>query len=332
MKHVNPPYSVTQRTLAREISYVGVGLHSGRKVSMTVRPADPDTGIMFLRTDVESGRGLIPARWYSVSDTRMSTTLENEYGTSIATVEHLLAGLSGCGIDNAMIEIDGPEVPIMDGSSAPFVNLIEKFGTVDQENQRFAIWIQKPIDMQIDDKYAVLLPSRIPRITVSIDFPHSAIGFQTYSVELINEAFRKDIARARTFGFSEQLTHLQKHGLALGGSLRNAVLVDGDRIVNDEGLRYENEFVRHKILDCFGDLSLAGMPVIGHYYAHKPGHLINTLLLNKLFDSHGSWSYVSIDDYNRFMGIAVNNTVKDFEEEGPAKVAEIHSIHAEKNR
>ena len=141
MKHVNPPYSVTQRTLAREITYVGVGLHSGRKVSMTVRPADPDTGIMFLRTDVESGCGLIPARWYSVSDTRMSTTLENEYGTSIATVEHLLAGLSGCGIDNALIEIDGPEVPIMDGSSAPFVKLIERIGTVDQENQRFAIWI-----------------------------------------------------------------------------------------------------------------------------------------------------------------------------------------------
>jgi UDP-3-O-[3-hydroxymyristoyl] N-acetylglucosamine deacetylase len=325
MKQVNPPYRVTQRTLAREITYVGVGLHSGQKVAMTVQPAPPDTGILFLRTDVEAGRGLIPARWYSVSDTRMSTTLENEYGTSVATVEHLLAGLSGCGIDNAIIEIDGPEVPIMDGSSEPFVNLIERIGTIDQDKQRYAIWIQKPIDMQLEDKYAVLLPSRIPRITVSIDFPNPAIGFQTFSVELINEAFRKDIARARTFGFAEQITQLQQHGLALGGSLRNAVLVDGDRIVNEEGLRYENEFVRHKILDCFGDLSLAGMPVIGHYYAHKPGHHINSLLLNKLFDSHGSWSYVSIDDYNRFMGISVNHSVTEDE----MQLADVRKIRAD---
>ena len=325
MKQVNPSYSVTQRTLAREITYVGVGLHSGRRVSMTVQPAAPDTGILFLRTDVEAGRGLISARWYSVSDTRMSTTLENEYGITVATVEHLLAGLSGCGIDNALIEIDGPEVPIMDGSSAPFVNLIEHIGTVEQDRQRNAIWIQKPVDIQLEDKYAVLLPSRIPRITVSIDFPNPAIGFQTFSVELINEAFRRDIARARTFGFAEQLQHLKKDGLALGGSIRNAVLVDGDRIVNEEGLRYENEFVRHKILDCFGDLSLAGMPVIGHYYAHKPGHHLNTMLLNKLFDAHDSWSYVSIDDYNRFMGISLNKPAEATEPE----TAEVLHIHAE---
>ena len=304
MKHtVNPPHAVTQRTLQRAISYVGIGLHTGRKVAMTVQPAPANNGIVFLRRDVEPGRGMVAARWYNVSDTRLSTTISNEHGVSVSTVEHLLSALHGCGVDNAIIDIDAAEVPIMDGSSAPFVNLIEQIGTREQQVPRQAIWIQSPIEVQQDDSYALLLPQRSPRITVSIDFPHKAIGFQTYSVELVNEAFRHDVARARTFGFADQLQQLQQRGYALGGSLRNAVLVDGDRIINKEGLRFENEFARHKILDSLGDLSLAGVPIYGHYYGHKPGHQLNNALLNKLFESRHAWSYITVDEYNKVMGI-----------------------------
>ncbi len=297
------PHPVTQRTLRESITYVGVGLHSGHKVSLSIKPAPVNNGVVFIRKDMEPGKNMIPARWYTVTDTSLSTTLGNEYGINISTVEHLLAALHGCGVDNAIIEVDGPEIPIMDGSSAPFVNMIEKVGTHDQDATRHAIWIQSPIEVQHGDRYALLLPSKSPRITVSIDFPNTAIGFQTYSVELVNEAFRHDVARARTFGFSEQIEQLKTLGLARGGSLRNAVLVDGDRIVNEEGLRYSNEFVRHKILDCLGDLSLAGVPIYGHYYANKPGHELNTALLSKLFETRSAWSYIPVEEYNRLMGI-----------------------------
>jgi UDP-3-O-[3-hydroxymyristoyl] N-acetylglucosamine deacetylase len=294
---------VNQKTLKQSITYVGVGLHCGKNVSMTVHPGEVDSGIHFLRKDVTAGEGLISARWYNVVDTRLSTAIGNEYGNRVDTIEHLMAALRGCGVDNAMIELDGPEVPIMDGSSHPFVSMIERIGTVDQESVRHAIWIQRPIEVRDGDKYAILMPSNTSRITVEIDFESAAIGSQTMSVELVNEAFHHQVSRARTFGFAQQIEALRERGLALGGSLRNAVLVDGDRIVNEEGLRYEDEFVRHKILDSLGDLALAGVPILGHYFGRKPGHELNSRLMNKLFEERGSWSYTTVDDFETLMGV-----------------------------
>jgi UDP-3-O-[3-hydroxymyristoyl] N-acetylglucosamine deacetylase len=299
--------AAVQRTLKQSITYVGIGLHSGKNVSMTVHPADTDSGIHFLRKDVPAGEGLIAARWYNVVDTSLSTSIGNEYGHRIDTVEHLLAALRGCGVDNALVDLDGPEVPIMDGSSHPFVTMIERVGTSDQDRLRHAIWIQRPIEIRQGDKYAILMPSETPRITVEIDFPDKVIGSQVLSVELINEAFHHQVARARTFGFKDQIDALRKQGLTLGGSLRNAVLVDGDRIVNDEGLRYEDEFVRHKILDALGDLSLAGVPIMGHYYGKKPGHELNNQLMNRLFEERSSWSYTTMEDFETLMGLNRTN-------------------------
>jgi UDP-3-O-[3-hydroxymyristoyl] N-acetylglucosamine deacetylase len=293
---------VNQRTLRQSITYVGIGLHSGKNVSMTVHPAEAGSGIHFLRKDVPMGEGLIPARWYNVVDTSLSTAIGNEYGFRVDTVEHLMAALSGCGVDNALIELDGPEVPIMDGSSHPFVSMIERIGTVDQDSPRHAIWIQRPIEVRDGDKYAILMPSDTPRITVEIDFEHDAIGTQVLSVEMINEAFHHQVSRARTFGFAHQIEALRKQGLARGGSLRNAILVDGDRIINEEGLRFNDEFVRHKILDAFGDLALAGVPIMAHYYGRKPGHELNSKLMTQMFEDRSSWSYTTVNDFEALVG------------------------------
>lgn len=297
--------SIMQKTIKHAISYVGIGLHSGKKVSMVVKPADENTGINFIRKDAVAGQGFIPARWYNVVATELSTMLANEHDVSVSTVEHLMAALRGCGVDNALIEIDGPEVPIMDGSAEPFVKMIERIGTSIQTAKRNAIWINRTIEVRDGEKFAILMPSAAPRITVSIDFPESVIGSQTMSVELVNEAFRNDVSRARTFGFADQVEYLRSKGLARGGSLRNAILVDGDRVINDEGLRYNDEFVRHKVLDCYGDLSLVGVPIIGHFYGYKPGHQLNNSLVRKLFAERGSWSYIPLDEYEALTG---NNT------------------------
>ena len=297
---------VRQRTLTHSISYVGIGLHTGKKVSMVIRPTQFTNGIYFLRKDLQEGKNMIAARWYNVVDTSLCTVLGNAYGATVGTVEHLLAALHGCGIDNAIVEIDGPEVPIMDGSSDQFVSMIEKIGATDQPELRKAIWIHRPIEVGLGDRYAILLPSQTQRVTVEIDFPETSVGFQSLSVELINEAFRKQVARARTFGFANQIEQLRKQGFARGGSLKNAILVDGDRIVNEEGLRYQDEFVRHKILDCVGDLALAGVPIIGHYFAHKPGHQVNIELISRLFNQQESWSYITVDELNRIFGAADN--------------------------
>jgi len=299
--------NIEQRTLRQPASFVGIGLHSGRKTTLTIRPSHDSTGIFFLRTDVPSSTGLIAARWYNVSDTTLSTTLRNSDGVSISTVEHLMAALAGCGIDNALIEVDGPEVPIMDGSAEPFTTSIEQYGTVSIGVPRNAIWIQQPIEVREGDKYALLLPYPKQRLTLSIDFPQTAIGAQTYSMELVNEAFLHKIARSRTFGFMEQIRQLRGRGLALGGSLNNAILVDGERIVNREGLRFNDEFVRHKVLDAFGDLALAGVPIIGHYYAHKSGHALNQKLIRKLFESYAAWCYITVNEYEQMMGVPLGS-------------------------
>ncbi|MFW2373151.1 MAG: UDP-3-O-acyl-N-acetylglucosamine deacetylase [Gammaproteobacteria bacterium] len=291
-----------QRTLKYSISYVGTGLHTGAKTIMTIKPAEENCGIVFVRKDIHFIDNQVPARWYNVVDTTMSTTLSNQDDVTVATVEHLMAALLGCGVDNAIIELDGPEVPIMDGSAMPFVSVIEKTGTVDQSVRRKAIWIHRPTEVRHGEKYAILMPSDLPRITVEINFPNSAIGSQTYSMALINEAFRNDVSRARTFGFKSDIKQLKHQGLAKGGTLNNAILVDGERIVNQEGLRFEDEFVRHKVLDAMGDLALVGVPIIGHFYAYKPGHKLNNALIKQLMQIPDGWSYVSIDDIHSLIG------------------------------
>ena len=307
-------YDLNQKTLRRSISFVGIGLHTGERARITIKPSMDSSGIFFLRKDVKPGDGLIAARWYNVHATDMSTTLINKQGTTIDTVEHLMAALLGCGVDNALIEVDGPEIPIMDGSAEPFATSIERVGTQSLNKPRHAIWIQRPVEVREGDKFAILMPNPTPRITISIDFPGTAVGAQTISVELVNEAFRNDVARARTFGFVQQLTNLRDRGLALGGSLNNAVLVDGERIVNKGGLRYANEFVRHKVLDILGDIALAGVPIFGHYYAYKPGHSLNCALMGQLFSDRSAWSYIAVDEFQQLFGMS-NETEKQNQSE-----------------
>ncbi|MCU7844766.1 MAG: UDP-3-O-acyl-N-acetylglucosamine deacetylase [Candidatus Thiodiazotropha sp. (ex Monitilora ramsayi)] len=322
--------NVEQRTIKQGASFVGIGLHTGRKTTLTVRPSHDTGGIFFLRTDVESGNGLIAARWYNVSDTTLSTTITNNHGVSVSTIEHLMAALMGCGIDNALIEIDGPEVPIMDGSAEPFTSTFEKYGTVSIQAPRNAIWIQQPIEVCEGDKYALILPYPKQRITLSIDFPQAAIGSQTYSIELENEAFLDNIARSRTFGFTEQIKQLQRRGMAKGGSLKNAILVDGGQVINPEGLRFKDEFVRHKVLDAFGDLSLAGVPIIGHYYAHKAGHSLNKRLIQKLFESRAAWTYITVNEYEQMMGTTLDGE-KSHHDKVSSETA-LHRIFSRSNR
>ena len=289
--------SIVQRTLKTCIPYVGTGLHSGCRIGMLVRPAEVNTGVRFVRNDVPSGRGVVPALWHHVVDTRLGTIIGNEFGVSISTVEHLMAALHGCGIDNVVVELDGPEVPILDGSAEPFVGMIERAGVVEQEAKRWAMLVQDTVEVHSEDKFARLEPCPITRITAEIEFPGTAVGNQKFSTMLTESVFKRELARARTFGFADQIENLYERKLALGGSSRNAVLVDGKTIVNEEGLRFHDEFVRHKVLDIVGDLSLAGVPIIGHFHGYKPGHALNQALLRKFMSSERSWSYVMLDDF-----------------------------------
>ena len=294
--------SVKQRTLKYSISYVGIGLHSGEKVTMTIKPAEQNSGIVFVRKDIKSADNVIPARWFNVVDTTLSTVLGNSDQVCVSTVEHLMSALYGSGIDNALIEVDGPEIPIMDGSASPFVSLLKQTGMVTQLVNRKAIWIHRPIEIIEDDKYMILYASNSPRITVEIDFPDTAIGSQTFSVPLNGNGFQQHIANARTFGFKADLEQLRSQGLAKGGSVRNAILVDGHEIINEEGLRTETEFVRHKILDVIGDLALVGVPIIGHLIARKPGHKLNNTLLRLLMENPDAWSFTTVDEINNLLG------------------------------
>mgnify|MGYP001820391083 FL=1 len=288
--------TIKQRTLRQAVSFVGLGLHSGKKTRMTLRPCDDASGIFFRRKDVPTSRSLIAARWHRVSSTNLSTGLSNSHDVSISTVEHLMAALRLCGIDNLEIEVDGPEIPIMDGSAMPFVETLGSIGTREIDTPRKAIWIHKPVEVRDGERYALLMPNNRPRVTVSIGFSEPAIGAQTLSVITDDPELRQSIAPARTFGFLHEVEQLRERGLALGGSLNNAILVDGERVVNPEGLRFADEFVRHKVLDAIGDLSLIGAPLMGHYHAFKSGHLMNKLLIYKLLKDESAWSYIDMDE------------------------------------
>ena len=256
---------------------------------MRLRPAAAGSGIVFLRTDIGGKAARIPARWRNVSDTRMCTTLANAEGNRVATVEHLMAALAGCEIDNAIVEIEGPEVPIMDGSAAPFVFLIECAGVVAQEAPRRAIRVLKPVEVKRNGATATLRPADVFTLTFEIEFDNPMVAQQQYSTRLVNGTFKSDLCRARTFGFAEEVHALRATGLALGGSLDNAVVVSGDKILNEGGLRYANEFVRHKILDSIGDLYLAGRPIIGHFHGIRSGHGLNNALLASLIADETAW-------------------------------------------
>ncbi len=279
---------VRQRTLKNEVSCTGVSLHSGHDVTLTLKPAEANSGIVFNRTDIDVR---IPARWDYVVDTRMCTVLGNEDGVTVGTVEHLMAALAGCGIDNAEIELDGSEVPIMDGSSEPFVYLIECAGVIEQQAARRVIRVHKEVEVALGDSAVSLKPGDCLDLHVEIEFDSKAVQRQALSVGLMNGSFRKELSRARTFGFLHEVEQLRAAGLAKGGSLDNAIVVSGDDILNEGGLRFEDEFVRHKMLDAIGDLYLAGAPIIGRFNGARCGHAANNALLRALFADKSAWSY-----------------------------------------
>ena len=279
-----------QRTLKGPVECTSIALHCGDMVSMTLRPGEAGSGIVFRRTDL-AGSSVIPATWDRVTDTRMSTTVGNEDGATVSTIEHLMAALRGCGIDNAVIDVTGPEVPIMDGSAAPFVALIERAGVVRQAAPLRVIRVRKAVAIDEGKRFASLTPGTGFSIGFEIEFNCAAVSRQTISIGLINGNFKKEIAPARTFGFLHELERLRAEGLAQGGSLDNAVVVSGDKVLNEGGLRFEDEFVRHKVLDAVGDLYLAGAPIIGRFHGVRSGHGITNQLLRALFADADAWCY-----------------------------------------
>ncbi len=279
-----------QQTLKTVISCRGVGLHSGRRVAMRLLPALPGTGIMFRRTDIDCE---VRACWDNAVESARCTVLADGAGGTVGTVEHLLAALAGLGIDNAVVELDGPEVPIMDGSAAPFVFLIECAGIAEQDVARRAIEVLKPVSVVAQGASASLWPDRRFSMSFEIDYASPAIQRQSMSMAVDPASFKSELSRARTFGLIEEVAHLREAGLARGGSLDNVVIVNGDRVLNSGGLRYEDEFVRHKLLDAVGDLSLAGAPIIGHFRGVRSGHTHTRLLLARLFADRDSWTYAT---------------------------------------
>jgi UDP-3-O-[3-hydroxymyristoyl] N-acetylglucosamine deacetylase len=283
------------------VTISGFGVHSNAPVSITLHPADANSGIVFLRTGLPGGRErLIQAKWSNVSQTELCTVLGDSTLASVATVEHLLAALSGLSIDNVTVEIDGPEAPIMDGSAAAFVAAIDQVGTVAQSRPRRHLKVMKTVRVEHGRGFAELRPAdRGFHLDLEIDFATAAIGRQRRAFDLDPAIFRGEIARARTFGFISDVERLWKMGFALGSSLDNCVALDGERVLNPEGLRYPDEFVRHKALDSLGDLSLAGAPIIGGYRSYMPGHRINFLALQALFADRTAYEFVEADGPRR---------------------------------
>jgi UDP-3-O-[3-hydroxymyristoyl] N-acetylglucosamine deacetylase len=278
-----------QHTLKSAIGCVGVGLHSGREVRLMLHPSQPGTGIVFRRTDLGID---IPARYDLVADTRLCTQISpaDRPDVRVGTVEHVMAALAGVGIDNAVVALDGPEVPVLDGSAAPFVFLIDCAGRVAQDAPRDVIEILHPVRVGSDEAFAELRPGGAGLdLAMSIDFAAPAIGRQALSLSLTEAGFRQRLAEARTFALLAEIDSLREAGLARGGSLANAVVVDGARVVNPEGLRGEDEFVRHKMLDAVGDLALAGMAINGRFIGHRSGHALNNRLLRAVFADRSAW-------------------------------------------
>ncbi|AUM13324.1 UDP-3-O-acyl-N-acetylglucosamine deacetylase [Ketobacter alkanivorans] len=310
MKHTqrNPFY---QHTLSGPVHFVGRGLHNGKAVSMTLLPALPDSGYVFERLDVGVASATVAARWHTVTDTRLSTTIANSYGVTVSTIEHLTAALNACGVDNCRILIDGPEVPIMDGSAKVFVERIQAEGLTRQREERKALVITNPIWIYEQDKYAGFLPFPQPWFDMTIEFESKVIGKQNYSMPMNETFFTSQISRARTFGFEDQIATLKKLGLAQGGTLRNAILVNDKGVVNEEGLRYDDEFVRHKLLDAVGDLALAGAPIFGRFVGHCSGHNLNNRLLRSMMQNKTFWKFVTVREATENWSRMIDDTSYD---------------------
>lgn len=287
---------IRQRTLKNVIRATGVGLHSGKKVYLTLRPAPVDTGIIFVRTDLVP-EVRIPARAEHVTDTTLCTAL-SAGGAKVATVEHLMSAFAGLGIDNAYVDVSAPEVPIMDGSAGPFVFLIQSAGIAEQAGAKKFIRIKREIAVREDGKEATFLPHQGFKVSFAIDFDHPVFEdqSQTATVDFSTTSFVKEVSRARTFGFMRDLEYLRANNLALGGSLDNAIVVDDYRIVNEGGLRYDDEFVKHKVLDAIGDLYQLGHSLIGEFRGVKSGHALNNQLCRALLAQPDSWELVTFED------------------------------------
>ena len=290
-----------QTTLANTVHCSGIGLHSGDIVSISLNPAAADTGIIFQRIDIAEDGSVIPALFDRVCDTCLCTTIANDKGATISTVEHLMAALAGCQVDNAVVAVNGGEIPIMDGSAEPFVTLIECAGLVELEKPRNVIQILREGSVIEEYGKATLTPadrqSTRLDINLTIDFKNAAIGRHELFFDFSTFNFKKDICRARTFGFLEDVKALRKAGLAQGGSLDNAVVISDSGVLNEDGLRYDNEFVRHKVLDCMGDLYLAGNQIVGRFTGDRTGHRIHNELLRSLFADSDAWKLVPMDEY-----------------------------------
>ena len=287
-----------QRTLSSKIKASGVGLHTGKKISLTLKPAPTNSGISFIRTDIKAEP--IRASLENVFDTRLSTTLSNSH-VKISTVEHLLSALAGLGIDNADIELDGPEVPIMDGSARPFVFMIQSAGIQEQNDSKKFIKIKKTIEVKEDEKWAKIEPFEGFKVAFTIDFNHPAFSESTQSSEIdfSSVSYLSQVSRARTFGFAKDIELLRRNNLALGGSVNNAIVIDDYKVINEEGVRFQDEFVKHKILDAIGDLYLLGHGLIGSFSAYKSGHHLNNLLLRELVNNQDAWEEVTIENNDK---------------------------------
>lgn len=283
-----------QQTLKSSVSLAGIGLHSGNRVEMRVSPAPEGHGVVFKRVDMPEGTNTIQAAYNKVVDTRLCTLIANEHGARVGTIEHLMAALRGCGIDNALIELNAAEVPVMDGSSKPFIEAFERVGLQKQDMPRKAIRILKEVTVRDGDKFVTLAPSSVPVYKMRIEFDHKDIGTQDYTLRLVNGNFRHDVADCRTFGFEKDVAALRAAGLAKGGSFDNAIILGDDGIMNPEGLRCTDEFVRHKTLDAVGDLYLAGGPILGEYRGYKAGHALNNAILHALFADSSKWEMVDL--------------------------------------
>lgn len=282
-----------EQTLAHAAIIAGTGLHTGEPVRMVVRPAPAGTGVVFVRTDITDRDNRVAAVAHNVTKTQLGTVITNAAGVSVSTIEHIMAALAALSVDNVVIELDGPEVPIMDGSAEPFVQLLDQAGFRPQILPQSVIEILKPVEVVEGDKRAALLPADRFEVRFEIDFPGTPIGHQAVDLIVTEQSFRDELAAARTFGFLEGVEALRAVGLARGGSLDNAIVIDGDRIMNEGGLRFENEFARHKALDAIGDLYVLGMPILGRFEGIRAGHGLNNALVRELLSRPDAYRVVS---------------------------------------
>ena len=291
-----------QTTLRQQVTVAGIGVHSGSPVSATLHPAEADTGVVFWRCGSDGDREL-PANFRSVTATEFATVLGDQSGPAVSTTEHVLAALYGLGVDNAVVEVDGPEVPIMDGSAAPFVEAIDQVGVATMSAPRRYIKVLKPIRVNADGCYGELRPHwRGLRVETEIEFDHPLIGRQKFAIDIEPDRFRRELARARTFGFMRDVAKLWSAGYALGASFENTVVIAENRVLNPEGLRFADEFVRHKAVDAIGDIALSGAPLLGAYRSMRGGHKLNHAVLTALMADRSAWTYVEMPEARRPRG------------------------------